>query len=110
MDDALFVSRFEGFRNLLRNRQRFVERERTLRNAIGERRPFDQLQHQRADAVGFLNAVDGSDVGMIQRSEDVSLAFESREPIRVECEELWQDLDGDIASEFCVARSVDLAL
>ena len=46
-----------------RNRQRFVERDRALRDPIGQRRTFHQLQHQRAHAVGILQAVDAADVG-----------------------------------------------
>ena len=51
MDDPLLVRRFERLGDLLRDRQRFVERHRALRDPIGERRTLDQLQHQRPHAV-----------------------------------------------------------
>ena len=34
MNDPLFVRRFEGFRNLLRNRQRFVDGDRSTRDML----------------------------------------------------------------------------
>ena len=47
MDDALLVRRFERLGDLPRDRQRLVERNRALRDAIGERRPLDQFQDER---------------------------------------------------------------
>ncbi len=51
MDDALLVCGFEGFGDLFRDRQRFIERDRALRNPIGERRAFHQLHDERDGAV-----------------------------------------------------------
>ena len=48
MDDALLVRGFEGFGDLLRDRKRLIDRNRPLRDAVGQRRPLDQLHHQRA--------------------------------------------------------------
>ena len=47
MNDPLRVRGFERFGNLLRDRQRLFDRNRPLREAIGERRSLDQL-HTRA--------------------------------------------------------------
>ena len=46
VDDSVLVSRFERIGNLLRDLQRFVERDRAVRNSIRERRAVDQLHHQ----------------------------------------------------------------
>ena len=51
MDDAVLVRRLERLGDLARDRQRFVERNRAVRDAIGERRPLDELQDERLDAV-----------------------------------------------------------
>ena len=40
------------------DRQRFVDGERALVDAVSERRPLDQLEHERPYAVGLLEAVD----------------------------------------------------
>ena len=63
MDDALAVCRLEGLGELTRDLQRFVDRNRSRREAIGERRPFDQLEDQRQPAVDLFDAVDCRDVG-----------------------------------------------
>ena len=44
-------------------------------------RSLDELEHQRVCAVRLLEAVDGSDVRMIQRGEDLRFASEAREAI-----------------------------
>ena len=58
------MRRFERLGDLPRDRQRFVERDRARRDPLGERRPFDQLQHERACVRRrFLDAVDGAMFG-----------------------------------------------
>ena len=63
--------------------KRLVERNRTLRNPVGERRPFDQFEHERADAVRFFQAVDRADVRMIQRREDLGFPLKARQAIGI---------------------------
>jgi hypothetical protein len=79
-----------------------------LRNAIGERRTFDQFEHQYPHATRFFEAVDGGDIGMIERREDLCLTLEAREAIRIEREGLRQDLQRDVAIQFRIARAIDL--
>ena len=57
----------------------------------------------------LLDAVDGGDVGMIQRGEDLGFALEARQPIGVVRERFGQDLDRDVAIQLRVARAIDLA-
>jgi hypothetical protein len=45
------VRGFEGFSDLAGDRQRFIERDGTLGDAIGQRRSFDELQHERLRAI-----------------------------------------------------------
>jgi hypothetical protein len=99
---------------LPRDPSRFVEWDRTVHQTIRQGRPFDELQHQRARVpadVGraVVNAVNGADVLMIQRGEEVRFTFESREPIGVARKSLGQDLDGDVAAERGIAGTLDLA-
>ena len=63
----------------LRDRQRLVERDRPLRNALGQSSPFDQLHHEGTHAAALLETVDVRDVRMIQRGERPRLAREPRE-------------------------------
>ena len=46
---------------------------------------------------------------MVQRREHFRFALESREPIRVAGQGVWQDLDRDLAIQLRVARAIDLA-
>ena len=77
--------------------------------AIRERGSFDQLQHQRGNAVGVFEAVDGADVGMVERGEDLGLPSESRQAISVEREECGEDFDRDVTVQLAVPRAIHLA-
>jgi hypothetical protein len=45
MDDAQLVCGFEGLDDLLRDRQRLIERDGPARNSLGQILPFDELHH-----------------------------------------------------------------
>jgi hypothetical protein len=108
MDDAMLVRRFERCKNLPRHRQRLVERNRALRDAIGKRRPFDELQHERLHGAGLLEAVDGTDIRMIERRENLGLALEPCETVSVESHGIRKDLNRHSAIERPVVRAIDL--
>ena len=70
MNDPLFVRGLERLGDLLRDRQGLVQRHRSARDAFGDRRTFNQLDHERCRRVGPLETVNGRDIGMVQRGED----------------------------------------
>ena len=77
---------------------------------IRERRSFDQLHHQSADAVGRLRTRRSrAMLRMIQRGEDLRFALEAREPLGIGDERVGQDLDGDVPLQPRVARAIDFA-
>ena len=82
----LLVRRFERFGNLTRDGQRLVQRNRPARDSVGERRPIDQLQHQRAHAARLFEAVDRGDVRVIERGEHLRFAREPRQAVRIDGE------------------------
>jgi hypothetical protein len=86
MHDALLVGRFECLRDLFPERQRFIERDGALRDAIGERRPLDQLHHERGAPIRFLQPVDVRDVRMVERREHLRFALEPGEALGIERE------------------------
>ncbi len=47
MDDALLVRRLEGVADLPADAHRLVERNRSLGDAIRQRRPLDELEDER---------------------------------------------------------------
>ena len=55
MDDALIVRGFERLGNLPGDRQRLVERDRALRDALRQIVAFDQLHHERGDVAGVFS-------------------------------------------------------
>ena len=108
VDDPLLVCCFEGFGDLLSNRQRLVERDSASFDAVSQRRPFDEFQNQRPDAVSFLQAVDVADVRVIQRSQNLCLTLEPRESFWVSRERFRQDLERHLALELGIRRLIDL--
>lgn len=75
--DPLFMRRFQCFSELLCDRQRFVEGKRSSRDPIRECKPLHQLKHECSDAVGFFDAVNLRDVGMVQRCQHFGFALET---------------------------------
>ena len=102
------VCRLQRLGDLLRNRQRLIQRDRSLRDPVGEGRPFDQLQHQRPRPLGFLDAVDLGDVGVVEAGEDLRLPREPGEAVRISREGVGQDLQRDLAVELGLGGLPDL--
>ncbi len=107
MHDAELVRRFQRFGNLPGNAKCFIDRNRPLRDTVGKRRAFDQLHHEGADVIRFLQPVDLRDVGMVQRGERLRLALEARQPIGVTGKGVGKNLEGDWAIEVGIERSID---
>ena len=63
----------------------------------------------RAAAVDFFVAMDRRDVRVIQRSQQVRFARESRAAFVIAGHGLRQHLDGDLAAKFRIAGAIDLA-
>ena len=79
MDDALFVSLFEGFGNLSSNLEGLVDGDRASRQSFRKILAINQLQNEEGFAVSLLQTVDRGDVLMVQRSKEVCLAPEAGE-------------------------------
>jgi len=113
MNDAPLVRRFECVDHLGRDPQRFVDRQRAECEAIGERRPIDQLEHQRgarsAIAQVLLESVNRGDVLVIERGEHLRLAAEARQAVRIAGKSVGQDLERDVAVQARITRPIDLA-
>ena len=72
-------------------------------------RSADELEHERFQAVRFLEPMDARDVRMIQRSEKLRFPLESCEPFVIVGEFFGKNFDRDVALELRVARAIDLA-
>ena len=107
MDDALLVRGFKRFRDLFRDRQRFVDRDRPARNALRQIVALDQFHHQRANTAGFFEAVNVRDIRMVQGRERLCFAGEPGQPVGVAGECVRQDFERDVTIQFRVAGAVD---
>jgi hypothetical protein len=99
MRDALLMRGLEPVGDLPCDGKRFLQRNRPFLDSCRERRPFDQLHHQVVGA----HVVERANVGMVQRTDDAGLTLEALTELLV------ADLDGNVASEACIPRTVDLA-
>jgi hypothetical protein len=70
-----------------------------------QRLSVDELHHDDLSRVQPLEAVDGGDVRVVERGEDLRFAGESRDAIRIMREAVGQELQGDIASQPRIAAS-----
>ncbi len=83
MNNPSLVGGFERVGDLSGNGKRFVERDGSLGNAIGQRRSFNEFEHERPDAISVLEPVDVPDVRVVQRSEDPGFTFEAGEAVGI---------------------------
>ena len=97
MNHALLMRVLHRRHNLLGVGDDIVNRQRPLSDVIGQRRPFDQGQHQRPVPPRLRNAINLTDVGMVKRSQQFRLPLESRQPVRVRSEDGRQHLQGDVS-------------
>jgi hypothetical protein len=109
MDDAGLVRRRQGVGDLPRDRQRLGDRDRALRQPVGQCRPLDQFEDERLRPARLLEAVNRADVGMVQRGERPGFALEAGDAFVALRHGGREHLDGDVAVESCVARAVHLA-
>src|SRR5262245_56970430 len=109
MDDAALVSRIERIDNLTRDRHGLRWRHWTTHDAIGERRTFYELHHQRPDGASVFQAVNVRDVLVVQRRQRSCFTREPGESFLLACDVFREDLDGHVATEFQVASAIDLA-
>jgi hypothetical protein len=96
MNDAFLVCRVERLGDLGRDRERLVDRDRALHEAIGQRQPLDELD----DEIVRTDVVERADFGMVQRRDRAPLAREAL------AEAIVGRLDRDVAVEPSVARLV----
>ena len=108
MDDSSFVRGVERIGDLPRDRERLWNRQAldsclTSGELVREGVPFDQLQHQRRNAVRLLDAVDRTDMRMIEGREQAGFTLEPGETVGIRRKRRRQNLDRDVPSQLRVA-------
>src|SRR5215510_8586969 len=101
---------FERLAKVLRNIESFFNRNRSAVNTLHESLAFHQFEHEEARRTGFfLDVVNRSDIGMVQRCENFSFSLEPAHAIGIPRELIRQNFDCDVTLEFCIARAIHLA-
>ena len=109
MNDAHVVGGLECIRDLPGNRQRLVDRHRTVDQPVGERRSLDQFQNQRLDTAAVFESVDAGDVRVAERCERAGFTLEAGDPLGVARHLVGQNLQRDVSPQPAVAGAVNLA-
>ena len=109
MHDAALVGVLEPRRDLSGDRQRLVHRQRAPRQPLREVLALDQLEREREDSVRLLEPVDRADPRMVERGEDLRLAAEPGQALRLIGDLGREDLEGDVAPELEVAGAEHLS-
>ena len=99
---------FQRLRDLLRDGDCLLDRNRSSCDPLIETLPVDEFEHEELRAVRFIKAVNSADVGMVQRGEDLGLPAESGEPLGIVRERGRKDFQRDVATELGVRRAIDL--
>ena len=83
MHDPALVRGAQRLGDLPGDRERLLDRQRTVRDSRGQGLALDQLEHERVRALALFEAVDGRDVRMIQGRQELRFALEPGEVRRV---------------------------
>ena len=108
VDDALLVRGLERFRDLLRDRQGLVNRNRALGDALRERRPLDQLHDQRATPFDSSRPWIAAMLGWLSEARTCASRWKRAMPLGIVRRTLGQNLDRDVAFKLRVARAIHL--
>jgi hypothetical protein len=109
VDDSLLVRRVQSLDDLSGDRQCFAHRYGARREPIGERRALHELEDERRGSGAFFDTIDGRNVGMVQRREELRFAHEARAVIGCVQPRLLQDFDGDLSFQARITPAVDLS-
>ena len=102
------MGRLQRLGNLLGDRQRLIDRNRSLGNAIRQRRTFDELEDERFDAVRLLQPMNPADMWMVQRGKHLRFSLEPCEAIGIGGQGFRKNLERHLV-ELRVGGLIDLS-
>ena len=82
---------------------------RSQGDPVGNCRPVDQFENERRRAAVLFEPIDRGNVRMVQGGERPGFPLESGDTLRISDEHRRKNLDGDVSSEFRVARPIHFA-
>jgi hypothetical protein len=96
--DALRVRLLERFLHLANDNHGLFYGDGTSTHALTQRLALDELEHQKGTPAVFFQSVDGANVRMVQRCQDLGFAPEACEALVVIHDFRRQNLDRDLAT------------
>jgi len=109
MDDALFMSVFEGGRDLSRQADGLRHVQGPALETIGEGGSADIFHDQGRDALHFLQSMNHRNIGMIQRGQDLRLVLEPGFTLGIGNVGRREHFNGNVAEQPGISRAVHLA-
>ena len=107
MDDALRVRRLQPVGNLNAQLENLIGSHRLARYPMPEGLALQQFHHEGGRAIVLADIVQGTDVGMVQASDDLRFAFEPCAPVGIGTDLGREYLDGHAAVEAGIAGPID---
>ena len=109
MNNPLLVRRLQRLGHLSCDRARVSHGERPLGDRIGKRWSFDQFEDERVRRSAVFETVDMANIGVAQGGKHLCFVSKTRQAIVIAREDLWKNLESNVAIEFGVAGAIDLA-
>ena len=106
VDDALLVGRLQGLRDLQGNLEGFVRRDGASADPLRQRRTLHQLQDERSQLARFLQAVDDTDVGMIERRQQLRFPLKPAQHLAIPDEPLRQNLERHLTAQLSIGGPI----
>src|SRR6185436_14139581 len=105
----LLVSRRQRLRYLLGDRQEVGQGDRSICELVRECWAFDELEYEGNNTVCVVKAVDGRDIPMVHRREQLGLALQTLDELWVRGDVGRQHFDGHIALQLSISRTIDFS-
>ena len=99
MDHVAIVGGLQGTRHLGAQLHRIEGGERPARQSLRQVLAFDEFHHQESHTLVLVESVQDGDVRVVQRGQDLGLALEPFEALRMLLEPIRQDLYRDLTLE-----------
>jgi hypothetical protein len=107
VNDALLVSGLEGGGDLAADGEGVVQIKRRRPDPVTQILAGYQLQSEETDPARLFERVDGGDIGMVERGQELRLALEPREPLGIAGDGRRENLDRDLSLEPRVLGDID---
>src|SRR5262249_28533866 len=107
--DAFLMGGFERACNLGCDAKRFIQRNPASVDSLRQRISGNELHDKKPAALVLLQAMNPSDIRVIERRQDARFPLKSRDAVTVINECVWKEFDCDPASELCVCSLVHIA-